>query len=225
MNYAIHILNMISIYAILTLSLNLLVGYAGLLSMSHAVFYSIGAYITSLLVVGFAFPFFLAALLGVVGAGGLRLLISFPSLRLRGDYFVLGSLSFQIIVFSVLYNWISLTHGPFGISDIPRPSFFGVKLKSAGSYLVFNSTIAAICGILLYLIGTSPFGRVLKAIREDEIAAESLGKNVPRFKVLAFAIAAGFAAVAGAVFAGYLRYVDPTSFGLMESVFILSIII
>jgi len=164
-------------------------------------------------------------LLSIMGTVGISFLISIPSLRLRGDYLVLASLGFQIIVFSVLYNWVGLTHGPFGISGIPRPSVFGWTLATDGSYLAFSVVVAAICGALLYLIGQSPFGRVLKAIREDEIAAESLGKRVPLFKVAAFAIAAGFAAVAGTVFAGYLRYIDPTSFTLVESVFILSIII
>jgi len=225
MTYALHVLNMISIYAILALSLNLLVGYTGLLSLSHAAFYGIGAYICSLLMMKLSFPFLPAMLLSIVGAVAISFLISLPSLRLRGDYFVLASLGFQIIVFSVLYNCVELTQGPFGISDIPRPSVFGLTLTSAGSYLAFSVVVAAVCGGLLYLIGQSPFGRVLKAIREDEIAAESLGKRVSQFKVIAFAIAAGFAAVAGTVFAGYLRYIDPTSFTLVESIFILSIII
>jgi branched-chain amino acid transport system permease protein len=225
MTYLSHVLNMMSIYAILALSLNLPVGYAGLLSLSHAAFYGIGAYICSLLLVEFQVPFPAAMLLGVVGTVGISFLISIPSLRLRGDYFVLASLGFQVIVFSVLHNWVDLTHGPFGVSGIPRPSLFGVGLDTAGSYLIFNAAIAAVCGTLLYLIGHSSFGRVLKAIREDEIAAASLGKNVPRFKIVAVAIGAGFAAVAGAVFAGYLRYIDPTGFTLSESVFILSIII
>jgi branched-chain amino acid transport system permease protein len=225
MTYLIHILNMISIYAILALSLNLLVGYTGLLSLSHAAFYGIGAYISSILLVNFSLPFLPAMLIGVAGTICISFLISVPSLRLRGDYFVLASLSFQVIIFSVLYNWVDLTNGPYGISAIPRPSVFGIRLDSAGSYLIFSVTVAAFCGILLYLIGNSPFGRVLKAIREDEIAAASLGKNILQFKIIAFAVAAGFAAVAGAVFSGYLRYIDPTSFTLLESVFILSIII
>lgn len=225
MTYLIHVLNLIGIYAVLALSLNLLVGYAGLLSLSHAAFFGIGAYISSLLLVDFGLPLLPSLLLGVAGSVLLSLLISIPSLRLRGDYFVLASLSFQVIVFSVLYNWVDLTHGPFGVSGIPRPEVLGVSFASAGSYLIFNAAVASLCVTLLYLLANSPFGRVLKAIRENEVAAASLGKNIPRLKIIAFAIAAGFAAVAGVVFAGYLRYIDPTSFTLTESVFILSIVI
>lgn len=225
MNYLLHILTMINIYAILALSLNLLVGYTGLLSLSHAAFYGIGAYISTLLIMNLGLGFLPALLLAIAGTVLLSFTISLPSLRLRGDYFVLASLGFQIIVFTVLYNWIDLTRGPYGIPGIPRPKVFGLEINSIASYFIFSGIIAALCAGLLYLIGNSPFGRVLKAIREDEIATAALGKNVTRFKVRAFAIAAGFAAVPGALFAGYLRYIDPTSFTVMESVFILSIII
>lgn len=225
MSYLIHILNLISIYAVLALSLNLLVGYMGLISLSHAAFFGIGAYVSSLLLVDYGLPFLPALLLGVACSVLLSFVISVPSLRLKGDYFVLASLSFQVIVFSVIYNWVDLTHGPYGVSGIPRPSVLGVSFATAGSYLIFNLAVAGICIALMYFISNSPFGRVLKAVRENEMAAASLGKNIPRLKITASAIAAGFAAVAGVIFAGYLRYIDPTIFTLTESVFILSIII
>jgi branched-chain amino acid transport system permease protein len=225
MNYLWHILTVISIYSILALSLNLLIGYTGLLSLSHAAFYGIGAYIGTLANMNLGLPFFLSVLLAIAATAALSFIISLPSLRLKGDYFVLASLSFQTIVFAVLYNWVSVTRGPFGISNIPRPNLFGVEVDSASAYFVFSAVMAAACGGLLFLLGHSPFGRVLKAIREDEMAAAVMGKNIMLFKVTAFAIAAGFAAFAGVLFAGYVRYLDPTSFTLMESVFIVSIII
>lgn len=216
---------MINIYTILALSLNLLVGYTGLLSLSHAAFYGIGAYISTLFMMNIGLPFLPSLFLAILGSVLLSLIISIPSLSLKGDYFVLASLGFQIIVFTILYNWIDVTRGPYGISGIPRPNILGIQVESIASYFIFSGVLAAICAGLLYLIGDSPFGRVLKAIREDEISAAALGKNIPRFKVIAFAIASGFAAVSGVLFAGYLQYIDPTSFTLMESVFILSIII
>lgn len=225
MSYLFHLLIMINIYSILALSLNLLVGYTGLLSLSHAAFYGIGAYISTLSMIDLGIPFIPSLILSIVGAILLSFTISIPSLRLKGDYFVLASLGFQVIVFTVFYNWIDLTRGPHGISGIPRPGFLGVEINSITSYFVFSGIVAAVCAGLLYLIGHSPFGRVLKAIREDEISAAALGKNISRFKVIAFAISAGFAAVSGVLFAGYMQYIDPTSFTLMESVFILSIII
>ncbi|MCX5799937.1 MAG: branched-chain amino acid ABC transporter permease [Candidatus Eisenbacteria bacterium] len=225
MNYILHILIMMSIYLILALSLNLIVGFTGLLSMCHAAFYGIGAYISTLLIMNAHIGFVPALALAVIGAMLLSLTISVPSLRLKGDYFVLAALGFQIIVFTILYNWIGLTRGPYGIPGIPRPAILGLEFGSLGLFLLLSAVIAAICIGLLHLIGNSPFGRVLKAIREDEMAAAALGKDIPRFKVVAFAIGAGFAAVSGSLFAGYMGYIDPTSFTLMESVFILSIII
>jgi branched-chain amino acid transport system permease protein len=225
MNYLLHILIMINIYMILALSLNLLVGYTGMLSLSHAAFYGIGAYISTLLIMQKGIGFIPAFLLAIAGTTLLSFIISIPSLRLKGDYFVLASLGFQIIIFTILYNWVGLTRGPYGIPGIPRPNLFGIEIDSILSYFIFSGIIAAFCIIFLYLIGDSPFGRVLKAIREDEIAAAALGKNIVRFKIIAFAIAAGFASVSGVLFAGYMRYIDPTSFTLMESIFIVSIII
>lgn len=225
MNYLLHILIMMSIYVILSLSLNLLTGYTGLLSLSHAAFYGIGAYVNTICIVMFGLPFMLAAALAIVVAVAMSLLISLPSIRLRSDYFVLASLSFQIIIFTVLYNWVELTRGPFGFFNIPRPKLFGMSLSSPAAYFVLSASVALICTGVLYLIGNSPFGRVLKAIREDEVAAAAMGKNITRFKIVAFAIAAGCAAVAGILFAGYMRYIDPTSFTIMESIFIVSIII
>jgi len=225
MSYLLHVLIMINIYAILALSLNLLVGYTGLLSLCHAAFYGIGAYIGALLMVEGGLGFWPALGCAIVGTTILSFLISVPSLRLRGDYFVLASLGFQVIVFAVLYNWTAVTEGPYGIAGIPQPTVAGMTIGSPGAYFLFSGAIALICTGLFYLLGTSPFGRVLKAIREDELAAAALGKNVFRFKVTVFAISAGFAAIPGVLFAGYMQYVDPTSFTVLESVFILSIII
>jgi branched-chain amino acid transport system permease protein len=225
MNYLLHIFIMINIYSILALSLNLLVGYVGLLSICHAAFYGIGAYIGTLSIMNLGIPFFPALFLAVIGSVLLSFIISIPSLRLKGDYFVLGSIGFQVIAFTILYNWVGLTRGPYGIPGIPRPVLFGLSIASIPAYFIFSLTAAVLCAVLIYIITFSPFGRLLKAIREDETAAQALGKDVTRCKITAFALAAGFAAVSGVLFAGYMRYIDPTSFTMMESVYILSIII
>lgn len=225
MNYLLHIFIMINIYSILALSLNLLVGYTGLLSISHAAFYGIGAYIGTLSIMKLGIPFFPSVLLAIVGSVLLSFIISVPSLRLKGDYFVLGSIGFQVIAFSILYNWVGLTRGPYGITGIPRPSLFGFSIDSIPAFFIFSLVAAVLCAVLIYIISYSPFGRLLKAIREDETAAEAMGKNVTNCKITAFALAAGFAAVSGVLLAGYMRYIDPTFFTMMESVYILSIII
>jgi branched-chain amino acid transport system permease protein len=225
MNYLLHILITISIYSILALSLNLLVGYTGLLSLCQGAFYGIGAYASTLLMMRAEIGFLPAVALAIVTTAIISIAISVPSLRLKGDYFVLASLGFQMISFAILRNWTTLTRGPYGISGIPQPEFLGLRIDTLGSYFIFAGLIALVCASLLYLLSTSPFGRVLKAIREDEIAAIALGKNTVRFKITAFAIAAAFSAVAGSLFAGYMRFIDPSSFTLTESVFVLSIII
>ena len=225
MNYLCHIAVLINIYIILSLSLNLIVGVGGMLSLCHAAFYGIGAYIGTLAMVNWGWSFIPAAFLAIVGTAFLSLTISIPSLRLKGDYFVLGSLGFQSIVFIILYNWVDVTRGPYGISGIPSPNLFGFKVQGLPIWLAFSTILMGICVLLISQIMQSPFGRTLKSIRDDEITAASLGKNVPWFKVRTFALAAGFTAVAGMMFSGYMRYIDPTSFTIMESVFILSIII
>lgn len=225
MNYVLHIIIMIGIYSILALSLNLLVGYTGLVALNHAAFYGLGAYISTLLAMktglGFVSSLLVAILINVV----LSFVISIPSLRLKGDYFILATLGFQIIIFTILYNWVSLTRGPYGIAGIPLPEILGLTINTTPLFFLLTFVIAFICGLFFYLLGNSAFGRALKSIREDEIAATSLGKNVIKFKIIAYAIASCFAAISGVLYARYMRYIDPTSFTLGESIFILSILI
>jgi len=225
LNYLVHILIMINIYLILGLSLNLLVGYAGMLSIAHAAFYGVGAYASTLLVMKAGFGFFPSVVAGMAAAMTLSLIIAYPSLRLKGDYFVLATIGFQVIVFSVLHNWVGLTRGPYGIPGIPHPRVFGYTFESLGSYLLLTAVLAGVALAALLALYTSPFGRVLKAIREDEIAAAALGKKVASYKIWAFLIASGIAAVSGALYAGYVTYIDPTSFTLFESIFILTIVL
>lgn len=225
MNYFWHILTVIGIYAILAASLNLAAGYSGLLSLCHAAFYGLGAYITTLLMVGAGFNFFLALGCAIVLTAVLSLLISAPSLRLRGDYFVLATLGFQVIVFSVVYNWVGLTRGPYGIAGIPVPSIAGMELDSVFRFFLFTALTGGVTVTILWLLVHSPFGRALRAVRDDEVAAAALGKNTVAFKTTAFVLAACFAAVPGALFAAYMRYIDPTSFTLTESIFIVSVVV
>jgi branched-chain amino acid transport system permease protein len=224
MNYLLHIMIMISIYNILSMSLNLPVGYTGLLSLAQAAFYGIGAYAVTLFMMQTGVNFFTALAFAVILSALLSTLVSYPSIRLKGDYFILASLAFQVIVFTILYNWIDLTRGPYGIPGIPRPEIFGIGFDNLYKFFILSGGIALIVLLIAKKLYSSPFGLVLKAIREDELSAISLGKNVGRFKILAFAISSGLAAVAGGLYATYVTYIDPTSFTLDESIFILSII-
>ena len=225
MNYIFHILVMINIYLILSLSLNILVGYSGLLSLCHAAFYGLGAYISAILMTKLGIDFFFALPIAIIGTIILSFIVSMPSVRLKGDYFVLTTLAFQIITFYVLYNWISLTQGPYGIRGIPPPQIFGYPIAGPSSYFIFSLIIALLCFGFVTIVLKAPFGQVLKAIREDEIFAQALGKNVTKYKIQAFAIASGLAAIAGVLFAHYVTYIDPTSFTFDEAIFLLSIVI
>lgn len=225
MNYVFLLLILISIYTLLALSLNLQVGYIGLLSLSHAAFYGLGGYFYSILAVKTGLSFLPASAVAVLAVMLLSFIIALPSLKLAGDYYMLASLGFQSITFVVLYNWIELTNGSYGLRDIPRPKVLGIEIFSISRYFFFCLIISSACAVLIFLITHSPFARALKAIREDSLAAEALGKPVFRSKVFTSVIAAGFAAIAGVLFAGYAGYLDPVTFTLNESILILSMVI
>ena len=226
MNYVFHLIIMINIYIILTTSTNLLVGMTNLLSMGQAAFFGIGAYISVLCFMVFHLPLIPTIILTVIITALFSLLVAYPSLRLKNDYFILATLGFQLIVFTVLYNWIAVTKGPYGIPRIPSPKLFGfIQLSGLVTYLVLSSLLAAFVVWIFYRLIHSPFGRVLKGIRNDELSVLSLGRNVTSFKIWAFTISSGFIGIAGLLYATYVSYIDPTSFNLDEAIFILSAVL
>lgn len=225
MEYLLHILILIGIYVILSVSLNLITGYSGLLSIAHAAFYGVGAYVAALLALKFHSPFLANILCAVILSGLLGALLGIPSLRIRDDYFAIATFAFQVITFSVMNNWISFTGGPMGLPGIPQPAIFGWEINNHYEFLFLISLLCIITLWIAHKIVTSPFGRVLKAIREDEVFAQAMGKNVASYKVLIFVIGACMASVAGVMYAYYISFIDPTSFTIMESIFIISIVI
>lgn len=225
MEYFLHILILIGIYIILTVSLNLLVGYTGLLSITHAAFYGIGAYIAALLALKLHSPFLLNLVLAIIGTAIIGALLGIPSLRIKDDYFAIATFAFQVIIFSVLNNWVSLTGGPMGLPGIPQPEIFGFNVSNKLAFLVLVAVLNALTFCLCNRIVKSPFGRVLKAIREDEVFAQTIGKNISAFKVKVFMISSALAAVAGVFYATYISFIDPTNFTIMESILIISIVI
>jgi len=225
MEYLLHILILICIYVILSASLNLLAGYAGLLSIAHAAFYGVGAYVVAVMALNWHTPWWVNVVCAVVLSGLLGALVGVPSLRIRDDYFVIATFAFQVIAFSVLNNWVSLTGGPMGLPGIPHPVILGWQVSTHLEFLLLVGFFCALTLWVCHRIVRSPFGRVLKAVREDEVFAQAAGKNVAAHKMLVFVIGAGMAAVAGAMYAHYISFIDPTSFTVMESIFILSIVI
>ncbi len=225
MDYLIHILILINLYIILSSSLNLILGYNGILSLAHSGFFGIGAYSVAILTTGFGISFVASVFIAFLFAVILCVIIGISSLRLKGDYFIVATFAFQIIILSLMYNLLSVTNGPMGIRGIPAPEIFGFMFSSKISFFLLSTITSISCFLLLLHIVKSPFGRVLKAIRENEILASSLGKNTFLFKVIAFALAGGLAAVAGCLYASYISFIDPSSFSILESIFIISIVI
>lgn len=225
MEYLLHILVLIGIYTILSVSLNLIAGYTGLISIAHAAFYGVGAYVAALMALNLHSPFLVNIVCAVILCSLLGALVGIPSLRIHDDYFLITTFAFQVITFSVLNNWVSFTGGPMGLPGIPQATIFGLQISSQVGYLLLVGVFCALTLWVTHRIVRSPFGRVLEAIREDEVFAHAAGKNVAAYKVLVFVIGAGMAAVAGVIYAYYISFIDPTSFTVMESIFIISIVI
>lgn len=223
MEYILHIAIMICIYVVLVLSANLPIGMANLLTMCQAAFYGIGAYIGTFFFMQFNLPFIVLALI-VMGCTGLfSLIISYASVKLKNDYFILGSLGFQMIAYTILYNWTDVTRGPYGIPGIPSVKLLGF-IEVNGVYGCF-ALLLAVVAVTVWLfsrIKHSPFGRVLKAMRSDELSVKALGRNTTLLKVQTFFLSAAFSGLAGLIYASYVSYIDPTSFTLDESIFIVT---
>lgn len=225
MNYLLHILIMCEIYLILALAINLLAGYSGLLSLTQAAFYGIGAYAAALLLTqaGSSFP------VAFLGAIGINLIACLPvvwlAIRLRDLFFALATLAWQAIVFAILYNWTSFTNGPFGLSGIPKPEFFGLSFNSLPSFSILGGVITVL--VLLFFIGLhrTPLSRFFQGVRDDQLAMMTFGKKPAYFKTLVVVISSGVSAIAGVLFATYFSYIDPTSFTLDESILIISIVL
>jgi branched-chain amino acid transport system permease protein len=231
-------------YIMLGWGLNIVVGLAGLLDLGYVAFYAVGAYSYALLATHFGWSFWICLPLAGLLAALWGIILGFPVLRLRGDYLAIVTLAFGEIIRLVLINWFSFTGGPGGISNIPRPDFFGLEFKASG-----DNTFAGFFGIehasihriiwLYYIIlalallthfvslrlRRLPIGRAWEALREDEIACRSLGINTTITKLTAFAIGAMFGGFAGAFFATKQGFISPESFVFMESATILAIVV
>src|SRR4030042_2434510 len=224
-NVVFHLLIMSGIYIILTLSLNLLLGYAGLFSVGLGAFYGIGAYAAAILATKLGFPFWGEILAAACIAGLCGFVIGFPTLRLRGDYLALATFGFAVIIYSVFNNWYDLTRGPLGIRGIPKVVLFSIPLSSLWSYTVLVGFFVLLTIFCIRRLTYSAFGKVLEAIREDDMAATAIGKNIAKFKVLAFIIAAFFAGIAGVLYAHYVTFIDRSSFLIQDSFLIFSMVI
>jgi branched-chain amino acid transport system permease protein len=223
--YILYTAVMAGIYIILTSSLNITNGYTGLFQFGHAAFYGIGAYTAAILSTRYGFNFLVTLPLGGIMAALIGAAIALPTLRLRGIFLALVTIGFQQITYLVIMNWIGLTRGPMGIPGIPSPSIFGYELMSNAGYYYLILVLVIIVIFLISRIVTSRVGRTFVAIREDELAAESVSIAIFRAKVMSFVIATFFAGIAGAFFAHHSRFVSADSFRLEETFIILTMLI
>lgn len=223
MEYLLHIGIMLCIYGILVISTNLTVGMANLLTLCQSAFYGIGAYIGTYLLMHYDLPFIVIALLVMAVTGLSSLVISFASARLKGDYFILGTLGFQMIVYTILYNWVNVTQGPYGIAGIPGIKLLGLwQIKGIYAHFFVALILLVLVIWIFNKIQKSPYGRLLKAIRSDELSVQALGRDTTTIKVRAFFISSAFAGLAGILYASYLGYISPMSFTLDDSIFIIT---
>lgn len=236
--FAITICTVFAIWAILAVSLNLVVGFAGLLSVGHIGFFGIGAYAMAILtsdasyeqlrteaIPTFAWPFFAALPVSVALTGLVAIAVGVVFNRFRDDIFVLVSFGFAIIAFNVFLNWRSLTRGAFGIHEIARPEIGPWVLNGELEFLALVLAFLALVVLISWFIVTSSFGRVLTAIREDEQATEVFGYQVTHYKFAIWVISAMMAGLAGGLFASWTSFIDPNSFILLESILLISIVI
>ena len=223
--YAIRLAVLSGVFVILSLSLNLLTGFAGQISLGHIAFYGIGAYTAAILSKNFGWNFLLCMLAAMVIAGVFGLLLGLPTLKLGGYYLAIVTLGFSEIVRLVEINWMELTNGPLGIIGIPKPELFGVSLSSPKAYYFLCLLLVVITLIVIKNILNSRIGYALGTVRGDENASQFMGVNVFRYKIMAFVISAAFAGLAGAFYAQYVTFIDPTSFSSDQSTLILTMII
>ena len=210
--YHLHVAIMAGIFTILSLSLNLLLGYTGQLSLGHAAFFGIGAYTSALLTLKLDWSFWPALAAAVALAGAAGLFIGRLALKLRGAYFVLVTISFAGVVSLVSINWIELTNGPLGLPGVPAPELgpWSLRTKTAYYYLVLAAV--ALSYVVCRRLVRSRIGRALVALRENEPLAESVGVDVTHYLVLATVVSAAMAGLGGSLYAHYTRFVSPEVF-------------
>ncbi len=219
--YPLQLMVMVGIFAVLTLSLNLISGYAGMISLGHAGFFLIGAYTSALLAVDLGAPFWVGLPAAFLVTAAFGLLLGFPALKLSGHFLAVITIAFGLIVHLLSINAEWLTRGISGVPNVPRPSLAGYALRGDAAY--YYVVLAVLGGVLAACdqLVRSGFGRALMAVRDDETAAACMGVDVRVLKIQAFVLSAGVAGIAGSLYAHYVRYINPDSFTIDISIRVL----
>jgi len=223
--YFLHVANLAMMFAMLTLSLNILSGCTGLMSVGHIAFYGIGAYTSAILTTKLGLPILLGILMAGVISALASLLLGLPTMRLRGMYFSVATLAFGEVIYQVFINWTAVTEGTKGIKGVPSPEFFGISLRSYDTYYYLVLAALALAILLTYNLIHSRPGRAMLSIRENDIAAEAMGVNIVQYKLIAFMVSAFFAGVAGALYVHEVHYISPETFAGSESAAVLAMMV
>ena len=223
--YGTYVLSLWLVMSIAVMGLNLTLGYAGLKSLGQAAFFGIGAYTTAILTTKFGVGWYAAFALSGLFAFAVGILLGFPALRVKAHYLAFVTLAFSTLVWLVLRNEQWLTGGVFGISNINRPSLFGLKLDGALAFHRFVVATTLFLAIALWWLVRSPWGRAFTALRENPVRAASLGIDTRAYTLLAFAIGSAYAGFAGALYAPLVEFIDPSPFGLSQSFFMLLMVV
>lgn len=224
-DYVMHILIMIAIYVILSQGLNLVMGFCGQSQLGFAAFFGMGAYVTGLLMIRAGWNFWITVPLAYIFSALIGGIIGLPSIRVRGDYLGIVTLGFGEITRIFLTNWDSLTNGPMGISGIKAPTLFGICLGSKMAFFYLVTIFTVLILFVVYRLTNSKFGFQLISVSNDEHVAEVLGINTGFVKVLAYALSAGFAGIAGSIYATYFSFISPDSFIFNDSLAILCMVV
>lgn len=224
--YFMRVLCLIGIYSILTMSLNLIAGYMGQTSMGHAALYCLGGYFSGLLGSKLGWPFWITLIFGIIGGAIGGLILGVATMRLSGSYLAVITLAFGEVVEMIILNWNSVTNGPLGVRNIPRPGIFGWELTTANGGFYWLMLILVTIAVLVSLsVVKSKFGRAVIAIKEDELAAKLMGVHTAKYRVQTIILSGAMAGMAGAFYASMNRYIDANSFNFDISMTILCIVI
>jgi branched-chain amino acid transport system permease protein len=224
-DYYLSIMIFVGINAITVMGLSLLMGYAGQISLGHAAFLGIGAYCSGVLTVKFGFSIFTAFLCGLFLSAIMAMAIAIPTLKLKGHYLAVATLGFGEIIYIIFNELLGITGGPSGLSGIPSIHFFGYSFKGGVRYFYLVWAIAILLLIFSLNVIHSRIGRALRAVHGSEIAAEAMGVNVSQFKIQVFVLSALYASVAGSLYAHFITFISPPTFGLFVSILLLMMVV
>lgn len=208
----------LGIAIILAVSINLVMGYGGLVTIAHGAMMGVGGYTASVVAIRWGINFVWAILLGAVASAVIGYVFMLATARLTADEFILASFAFQMVVIEAIGRWTSVTNGTRGLSGIPRPAIFGTQLGTLQQYAVFVYVVTAVVVLIFLLYGRSPYGLALRGLRESEPSMQAIGKDPTHLKTTAFAVGAAGAAIAGALFASMVRFIHPDNFGIRVSI-------